>query len=243
MTRTSVILFAFAAACRPAPGASTAAPAEPAPDPSPSIAATAAPKAEPLEVCASGDDEVCLAILDAPPPAVEELPDRRFATALSVEERATYEAACRAGDRAACAFLGHQTREGLGVVADKDAANRWFRRACALRYWASCNELTRTGDVLGEKISRRWHEAGCDRGDAASCYWAADCYLTKPPLDEARATALLVRACEGKYGPACYDLSKREPDPTRAAELLRQGCEGESPPDACETLRSAKKRP
>lgn len=259
-TRATLAATLLAGACRPAPATP---PSEPAP---PHVAAapplepespppTAAAPPEPidrLEACADGDDEVCIAIHVEQPPittpelavqVVDELMRGDWNTAVTPEQRAVLEQACRTGDGAACGFVGHQTRLGLGVTTDRAAALRWFRRACAQRYWFACNELTMAGDVLGEKVSRRMFEVGCDKGDAASCFWAAARYQLGMggPADEERATALYVRACDGDYGSACYKLSLRETDPARRAELVRRGCDGGSS-DACAELRAAKKR-
>src|SRR4051812_19809884 len=89
---------------------------------------------------------------------------------------------CLANDAAACHLAGVRYRFGVGVARDTARAGRLLQRALDL------------------------DEAGCKKGDAVSCFVAAE--LQRSVAGEGRAVPLYEKACHGGLHAACAELER-----------------------------------
>ncbi|MEZ4437780.1 MAG: tetratricopeptide repeat protein [Polyangiaceae bacterium] len=163
------------------------------------------------------------------------LPEDKAAAFESFAKAATlHEAACDAEDMDACAELGRLLRQGRsGGPADEARGRALQRRACEAGSAAGClgvmlrgrHLLTGDGPVLGgDALARR-----CASDDAEACHLLARLGKRAAPHIAAaglQPQALLPRACDLGFGPAC-NAAGLEAFPPSASQraALRRGCD------------------
>ena len=129
---------------------------------------------------------------------------------------------CAAGDGRACV-----TPLFIGPAKDDATKNELFRRGCAAGYAGACGMM----DPPDRERQAALAQAGCDRGDAASC-WEIKVALDIP--FEGRKP-YLVLACDAGDASSCDALASDRlvPDPEashrRAVTLHEKGCAAGSP--------------
>lgn len=91
---------------------------------------------------------------------------------------------CHAKDAGACHLAATRYRLGLGVAKDAPRGDKLLQRALDL------------------------DEASCHKGDAVSCFVAAEIHRTPPQPDSGRAVPLYEKACHGGLSAACAELER-----------------------------------
>ncbi len=151
------------------------------------------------------------------------------------------EAACEAGDMAACARAGVHYTEGDGVERDYARALELYGRACDGGAGLGCTNLGwahEAGWGVPEDLAAavRHYRRACDElGDPGGCDLLGRRHLEGRgvPLDPQRALQLFERSCDGGEAAGCDELARMhergiatEPDLVRARALYARGCEG-----------------
>lgn len=116
---------------------------------------------------------------------------------------------CAAADAMACAKLGSMLRVGDDVPQDLARAEPLLRSACDKGSSWGCGELAgllvARGATQDLQEAAKLLEVACDKDDATFCAMLAGLLELGHgvPRDQARATALYRRACDGGYTAAC----------------------------------------
>ncbi|HXU47236.1 MAG TPA: PDZ domain-containing protein [Thermoanaerobaculia bacterium] len=155
---------------------------------------------------------------------------------------------CGEGQLDACTALAHHQIRGLGLAADRVAAEHNLERACAGGERFACSDLAGrlVNDPNPPALARGAELAkkACDAGVAPACSHLAFLYATARgvPGDDTRATGLYEQGCQGGDAPGCYNVGlmyEKQRGVTRndARSLLGYvaGCEG-GYPQACTNL-------
>lgn len=127
------------------------------------------------------------------------------------------QAACSAGNGAACGAAADAFRSGQGVAVDRAQALAYDNVACERRFAPGCTRLGRAFERGAEGLENakraleelgraaQYFQKGCDAGSAEACgdlarltLWGAG---ARP--DAAAARALADRACQGGDGASC----------------------------------------
>ncbi len=150
------------------------------------------------------------------------------------------EAACEAGDNAACARAGVHYTRGEGVERDYARAMALYRRACDARVARGCTDLGYAHEVgwgieADLDAATRLYTQACDLRDPAGCTLLGWRYYQGrgAPLDPARALSLFEGACAGDDAAGCNQLGNMlrdgiatPADVVRAREVYGRSCDG-----------------
>jgi TPR repeat protein len=119
-----------------------------------------------------------------------------------------FEGECNDGRGDACSALGVIYEAGAGVTPDLPRAVALYRRACNAGNQHGCGNLgiARANGFVA--AGARLLEPACIGGDARSCAYLANLYLTgnTVPKNPGHAVHLLERACDGEEAAACVAL-------------------------------------
>ncbi len=129
-----------------------------------------------------------------------------------------FQQACDKGDGMGCQMLGYSYRFGLGAGKDPAAMNRALARACELKMGYSCMTL---GGDLWNAATRKWNDPkqafklltrSCEAENGEGCALLAKMHrigdgTARNPV---KGKALLEKACQLKFEPACQSPAKRE---------------------------------
>ena len=122
-----------------------------------------------------------------------------------------HEAACNAGDMAACFELGRLHASGFsGATRDENRAAELYRQACAAEHAEACHELGRSierglGGAPDRAGAAELYEQACNLGSGDACYDLAQLYDMGLGVreDEDRALELIELGCERGSAHAC----------------------------------------
>jgi TPR repeat protein len=121
-------------------------------------------------------------------------------------------AACRLGDRAACATEADcddgdaASCAALGGRVPRVPELKWHQRACARGAASSCHRAAALREAGGDAAAAlELHERGCVLGEAAACTDAG--WLRERGGDAATAAERYAGGCTGGDAAGCYDLA------------------------------------
>lgn len=127
-------------------------------------------------------------------------------------EHRTFDAACAAGDAAACYTIGISARGAADTDTKRSVDS--LRRACELGEPLGCSALSvalqRSNATLSATDEARgFLKKACDGGDAHACT-ALGSFVTQTPALAGRAPALnlFAIACKGGSSLGCFELAK-----------------------------------
>lgn len=166
-----------------------------------------------------------------------------------IQEAASTQQTCEAGDLAACNQLGLLYLQGVRVQRDPDRAAALFRKACDGGDPAGCYHL---GNAIlkGEGAAKDIVQAAdlfrkaCEAGEMRSCTNLGGIYSEGLGVasDSRRAVQLFKRACDGRDPAGCYNLANAYrkglgvgTDLSVALRLYKQACDGKNG-EACSDL-------
>ena len=136
---------------------------------------------------------------------------------------AAYQRGCDLGKMEACGNLGLQYEKGWGASQDLERAAALYARACDAQIVVACRNLGKINEgesgypVNAQKSAKAYRRAldlalqQCDQGKAEGCVAAGYMYQDGKgtPVDEARGSELVKKACSMGYSWACKPREKR----------------------------------
>ncbi len=130
-------------------------------------------------------------------------------------------------DGRGCALLGFAYETGRGRPLDAVRATELYVEGCKKGNVAACLGLVRLGfraDAADLRDAARILERACESGDAQSCFYLAHLHHAGNGVrrDEARAQALLDRACKLGSTAACEAMKQPEHWPELVPELMER---------------------
>ncbi len=180
----------------------------------------------------------------------------RVSEAVTQDEKGNHKAAnaefhalCQDGFGIACAYLGMNSRDGLGTKKSIEKANQLFKRACSLNETIGCNLLGisyHKGKGLKKDLQKSFslYQKACDLWDKAGCKNIGNVYFDGRGVrkDLKRAASFFESACQLLDGAACRSLGNQHVkgqgvrvDLPRSFELFQKGC-SLGDPMACNNL-------
>ncbi len=107
--------------------------------------------------------------------------------------------ACTRGGESECQQIGENAFRGIGMAPDRDRAQTYFDKACAINHH-TCKTAATMRAIPGLR-------AACAAGDGAACAaLGRELAEPTPETDRAQSRRLLEAGCDAGFGDACADL-------------------------------------
>lgn len=150
--------------------------------------------------------------------------------------------ACDAGDAVSCSSLAFTLDQRMDCVASEDRGKcaELYKKACDKECLIGCvgyaeNLTFGVGDAGPDfKLAEKHMKKACDAGIMVGCFKLGKLKLNPEAgtPDSKRGVTLIDKACQGKHGPACADLSFRysvgdgvAKDPAKAEKYDALACQ------------------